>query len=190
MSRLIMGSQTTPFGKKGLKRLSNRKIKLLSKPWITNGIRKSIKKNELYFSGYTQRYKFYRNKISKLIRISKKLYYHEYFTANLNNIKKTWQAINNLLYNKRKDPCGIKSLKRLNDNRISDNPTEIVNIFNQHFASIGKKLTSSFPQSCKDFRDYLSAPKHHNSFYFNPIMPSEVVHQIDSISTKKANGLY
>ena len=44
------------------------------------------------------RYKYYRNKISKVTRISKKLYYDEFFNNNLNNLKQTWEGINRLLH--------------------------------------------------------------------------------------------
>ena len=55
-----------------MKTISNRKAKQLSKPWITKGIRISIKvKNELYASGDTANYKIYRNKICTLTRLSK-----------------------------------------------------------------------------------------------------------------------
>ena len=57
------------------KTLSKREIKQLSKPWITKGILTTIKiKNNLYMSGNHARYKYYGNEISKLTRISKKLY--------------------------------------------------------------------------------------------------------------------
>ena len=63
-----------------LRSLSKRKIKRLSKPWITKGIRKSIRiKNDLFFSGDRDKYKFYRNKILHLSRISKRTFYHNYF---------------------------------------------------------------------------------------------------------------
>ena len=43
--------------------------KRLSKPWVTNGIKATIKvKNKLYASGDKVRNKHYRNKICKLIR--------------------------------------------------------------------------------------------------------------------------
>ena len=52
-----------------LKIVSKRKAKQLSKPWITRGIRISIrKKNELYYSGDMVTYKLYRNKILTLSR--------------------------------------------------------------------------------------------------------------------------
>jgi len=57
---------------------SKRKVKQLSRPWIINGIHTAIKiKNNLYMSGNHARYKYYRNEISKLTPISKKLYYLE-----------------------------------------------------------------------------------------------------------------
>ena len=53
----------------------------IAKPWITKEIRKSIGiKNELFFSGDRDKYKFYRNKILRLSRISKRTFYHNYFT--------------------------------------------------------------------------------------------------------------
>ena len=72
-----------------IKRMSNRKLKQLSKPWITTGIKASIAiKCKLYSSGDDLRYKYYRNKICTLIRLSKKRYYHKYFEHNVANMKK------------------------------------------------------------------------------------------------------
>ena len=50
--------------------VSKRKAKLYCKPWITKGIRKSITiKNSLFYSGNSEKYKYYRNKILTLTRI-------------------------------------------------------------------------------------------------------------------------
>lgn len=65
-----------------LKKLSRRKVKQTSKPWITNGIRKSIQiKNTLYkiflktrSAYYHQRFKTYRNEHNHLIRLNKNNY--------------------------------------------------------------------------------------------------------------------
>ena len=47
------------------------KAKQLYKPWITTGIKVSIAvKSKLYASGDDSRYKYYRNKICSLIRLS------------------------------------------------------------------------------------------------------------------------
>ena len=50
-----------------LKPISKRSLRKQQKPWITKGIRRSIKiKNSLYYSGDSKTYKIYRNKILML----------------------------------------------------------------------------------------------------------------------------
>ena len=111
-----------------LKTLSKRKLKQFSKPWITIGLKKSIKvKNSLFQSGNFAQYKLYRNKISALTRVSKKNYYHAFFADNLNNMKNTWNGINSLINGKKKKSRAISSLKRLNNGMATD-PLEISNI--------------------------------------------------------------
>ena len=73
-------------------------------PWITTGIKASIAiKCKLYASGDDSRYKYYRNKICTLIRLSEKIYYYKYFEHNVANMKKTWEGINELLYHRKKN---------------------------------------------------------------------------------------
>ena len=57
------------------------KAKELSEPWITVGLKRSIRvlKHKLYASWDEIKYKYYRNKICSLIRLSKSNYYHKYF---------------------------------------------------------------------------------------------------------------
>ena len=125
-----------------LKTLSKRKLKQFSKPWITIGLKKSIKvKNSLFQSGNFAQYKLYRNKISALTRVSRKNYYHPFFADNLNNMKNTWNGINSLINGKNIKSRSISSLKRLN-NDITTDALEISNIFNNYFSSVGEKLAS------------------------------------------------
>ena len=108
---------------------SNRRIKQLTKSWITKGIRASIKiKNKLYMSGENAKYKYYRNKISTLTRISKRQFYLNYFNDNLSNMKKTWEGINNLLNRNKKKPVRINAIKQPTGNII----TNIKNTHSKH----------------------------------------------------------
>ena len=67
------------------KNVTKRDMKNFSKPWISAVIKRSIKeKNRLLTQGEHEKYKYYRNRISTLIRVSKKKYYYEYFEINLN----------------------------------------------------------------------------------------------------------
>ena len=72
-----------------LKALSKRKVKQLCKPWITKGLRVSIRiKNKLYASGDVSNYKVCRDKICSLTCISKQQYYFKFFSTNLTNMEK------------------------------------------------------------------------------------------------------
>ena len=106
-----------------IKPLSTRKAKQRTKPWITKGLIKSIKiKNKLFYSGDKDKYKLYRNKILLLTRLSKKLYYHNYFETNLHDMKKTWEGIKNLINCKKKSNKCINALKRPNNEGLSHKP--------------------------------------------------------------------
>ena len=82
------------------KTVSKRRAK---QPWMTKGIRKSIKiKNSLYHSNFEHQYRLYRNKITTLIRLSKKQYFHDYFQRNISSMKKAWAGISELINRGRK----------------------------------------------------------------------------------------
>ena len=115
-------NQHAPF-----KILSKRKLRQLSKPWITKGIKMSIKvKNKLYALGDNVRYKQFRNKISALIRLSKKDYYVTFFENNFSSMEKTWEGINNLLHNKAKSSKYLRTFRDpSNSDKFTRNPLRI-----------------------------------------------------------------
>ena len=109
------------------KNVTKRDMKNFSKPWITAGIKRSIKeKNRLLTQG--EHYKYYRNRISTLIRVSKKKYYYEYFEINLNNTKNTWDGINDLINRKKRKSCKISGLKDTETGQIIREPSVLPNI--------------------------------------------------------------
>ena len=74
-------------------------------PWITNGILNSIKRrNKLYKLHICdrsnverlERYKKYRNKLTSIIRASRKSYYHLQFEKAKNNCNSTWKIIKDI----------------------------------------------------------------------------------------------
>ena len=108
-----------------LKTLSGRKAKRFSKPWITRGIRRSIKtKNKSFLSDDTEKYKLCRNHILTLTLLRKKLYFHEYFETNLSSIKKTWEGINNLL-NRRRNRKSVSKIKKPDNSGFTQDPSQI-----------------------------------------------------------------
>ena len=172
------------------KTLSKRKAKQFSKPWITKGLRKSIKiKNRLFYSGDILRYKLYRNRIVSLSCLGKRLHYEAYFIANLKNMKKTWEGINELL-NRQRNRKQVSTLQRPNNSGVTQNPAEITNIFNHYFASIGPRLARNIPSPRKNFQDYLAGTNYYKSFFFDPVSSSEVDMEILATPSNKVYGLY
>ena len=157
-----------------LKKVSKRQLLLSAKPWITRGIKISIKiKNSLYKSYlktknnyYFSKYKFYRNKLKHLIQVSKKTYYQQYFVSKTNNIKDTWK--------------GIKQI--IDTQKIADE-------FNKYFANIGNNLASAIPKSNVSFESFFpNSPM--NSFALFPTTETEIENRIDNLNTSKSSGPY
>ena len=139
-----------------MKLVSKRKLKQFVKPWITKGIRASIKiKNKLYASGNEIKYKRYRNSICSLTRLSKKQYYYDYFNTHLTDMKKTW-AGNHILNRKIKNNKEISGIKdHNNNNEIVRDHSCVSNVLNEHFASVGSQLASNLPSIQVDHTRFL-----------------------------------
>ena len=83
-----------------LKRMNKKDFKIQAKPWITPGIIISIKRRDKLLNLYIRandvnrkeellsQYKYVRNQVVAIIRISKKSYYQNYFSENAKDIKK------------------------------------------------------------------------------------------------------
>ena len=74
------------------------------KPWVTAGILKSIHDKHNLYKRFIQnkdyksesKYKTYKNKLTRIIRMVEKMYYANKFNLALSNIKKTWDIIKNI----------------------------------------------------------------------------------------------
>ena len=88
-----------------VKQLSKQDLKARSKPWITSGIRTSIRiKNGLFKKFlktksiyYHTKFKIYRNKLNDLIKLAKKNYYNNFFSVHENNGKRIWYGIKQIV---------------------------------------------------------------------------------------------
>ena len=92
-----------------VRRLSKKYINLLERPWITNGILKSMYDRDKKYKEFVKEndvtkkkeiYDFYeakRNMTLALIRKSKADYYAKFFEENKSDIKKTWEGIRKVI---------------------------------------------------------------------------------------------
>ena len=103
-------------------KLSKKQIKKGGKPWITKGIKVSIRKRDEFLKSSIKetditskkelftKYKFCRNQIVKLTRKSKTNHYKRYFSANMKNSKNIWKGVNELIDNKKSRKIALISL--------------------------------------------------------------------------------
>ena len=176
-----------------LKKYSRKEIKNMSKPWITSGIKASIKVKNNYFKKYLDShclyyqslYKSYRNKLTVLIKASKVAYYKEYFASNSNNIKNVWKGIKQIVT--------LKPSKLNIPNKIVKNGTEItntmdiVNAFNDYFSKIGSNLAKLIEKSDISPLRYLKNPTPHSLFLL-PVTSLEIEEEIMNLNTNRATG--
>ena len=175
-----------------IQNIRNRKPVRFKRPWISNGILKSINvKNKLYkrslknpTSKNLKKYKHYKNKLLNIIRHSKKKYYEQLFFSLQGDMKKTWSHINNVLGNKRQSTMPSQMFL---DNHKFTSKHNIVNQFNTYFVNVGKKLQNSISNSTQSYESFISynSPA---SFFIRPITNNEIIDISSFIKPGKASG--
>ena len=184
-------------------KLTNKEFKLTTKPWITLGIRNSIKRKDKLFRKYIDmknsinredihtEYKALKNRINSLIYHSKKNYYIKYFNQYSNNIKKIWIGIKNIINIKTKDHNSPNCIE-VNNELVTDNK-EICNNFNEYFTTVADKiLRNNKTPILKTFDKYLPE-RNSKSFVFEPCTPNEVYLLVEQLNPHKGtgpNGIY
>ena len=171
------------------------KTSTYSKPWITTGFLVSLKaKNKLYKQFLKnpsitneEKYKKYRNKFNNLKRIAKKRYYELQVDEAKNNMKQTWNIINELIGKKSKQNAKLPSQFMDNTDTITI-PNEIANRFNNYFTNVGPTLSRQIKKTPKKFTEYLSN-KCQNSIFLEPITQSEVEKELMKLNPNKSSGL-
>ena len=126
-----------------LKKLSHREVKFNSKPYISEALRKSITYKNILYRQFIRtksttshhKYKIYRNKLTGLLRLSKKLHYRNYFLVNQRNVKNLWKGIRQLVTLKPKE--FFKPNRVVKDNQEITDTKAMANEFNNYFATIG-----------------------------------------------------
>ena len=132
-----------------------------------------------------ENYKYYRNKIVTLIRLSKKNHYQNYFKENLDNIKKTWNGIKQIINISNKIFNPITSMYI--NNNISNDQTKIANHLNTYFSTIGTKIQNKIFPSKHLSQSFLKNPNP-NSFFIKPTNGFEISTLISNFSNNKAYG--
>ena len=165
-------------------------VKSDENPWLTTGLKKSIKKKNRLYTKYRQRpnsyyrfiYNTYKKILTKLIALAKKKHYEFLITSNRDNPRKTWQILNKAIG---RDNCKTPlKIAKINNQLCTD--TEIIaNSLNDYFINVGKNLDSKIPQS--DVAPYAFLTGNYpNSFFIAPVNESEVLKYLNMLKNSSA----
>ena len=146
------------------KRLSTKRAK--DKPWITTGLKESIKQKHLLYKKFIFNkseenkvaYKIFKNKLRSLIRKAETDYYTNVFNSKTQSMKEMRKELHNLLNTKKKNK-GNSITKLIMNNQEITKDKDIANALNEHFTKIGKNLADKVrPERNNSFRNYLTDP--------------------------------
>ena len=180
-----------------MKKMTRKDIKQKYKPWITNGILKSIKRKDKLYHRYIKgkgdarlkihtEYKTLKNKLNVIIKISKKIHYENFFAIHANNITKVWTGIKELINLKTKNVYSPNCIE--DRNKMITSNIDICNSFNNYFSSIADNILQDCKTPVIKTYDKFMPEQNPNSFVFELCDPIEVFLLINDLNPKKATG--
>ena len=167
-----------------------------SKPWLSSGILKSIRRKEALYKRWLQKrtdishakYKSYKNKLTQVMRVAKKVYYKSLFADVKGDLRKTWSVIKTVI-NNGCDKSNSPSELLVDGKRITDMYT-ITNKFNKYFVNIGRDLAAKIPECDGSFESFLndSLPQNGDSMLIEPTSAHEILNVVSELRSNKAAG--
>ena len=153
-----------------------------------------IKKNNLYLAFLKRRslltesrYKNYKNKLTKILRIEKKNYYRQKLEECKANTSETWKILNTII-GKRKSEAKYSNEFIVDNDRVTLDNEEIANHFNNFFVNIGTILSNSI-EPCQGTQptDFLKNQVS-ESMYMYPVTEKEVSEIVSGCKSKTSYG--
>ena len=172
--------------------IKQHRVKHKNQPqWITPDILDAIKSRDRHKSlGNDSEYKYWRNKVTKLIKESKKVQYQTYIENNKDNPGSIYKLFQEVGAGK-----GCKKLPNItsiinNNGSVIEDPTEIANAFNNFFVNVASRIkepvTNSNHDKLKDFcRDRLPE---NTKFNIPNIEKQTIVAYLSHLDVSKATG--
>ena len=168
-------------------------------PWITKGIRLSIKhrdklhtkikksKTEKERNKHEQTYNEYRTFLNKIIKTAKRQHDKERFKKCKNDSKSLWLNINSILgksHNKKDAPLEIND----ETGATLANLKDIANGFNKYYVNVGPELARKIGPTNIDYKKHMKTAPPNRSFYLYPTANEEIENIIKILKPKTSSG--
>ena len=178
-----------------MKKLSIKSFTWKQKPWITSDIQSLIKKKNTCNAKFVrtkhpfwhERFKMLNKEVQKVLFTSKQNYFKKYFAENLNNLRKIWAGLNDLISQKKKQ--NMEDIFLNDSDGIKTDQKNVANSFNKYFTNVANDLISRLGEPNTEHQDYLKNPNQH-SIFLNEIEPDEVRKVISGLDIHKSGDIY
>ena len=160
------------------------------KPWIDRETKMCIRTRQRYFIMYKLGkmsrvvYSEYRNMVTTMIRTKRRKYLFDQFEIRKNNVRETWELINNIIKPGRKNVDEVTNMN-IDGNILSD-PAVISNKMNEYFAEVGCQINGSFGGASGDYMKFMTG-SYIDSFFLNPVSEDDIKKHIMSLKNKPSN---
>ena len=173
-----------------IRRLSKKEISLLKRPWITNGLLKSMHNRDQTHSLFVKEndpetkdelfkiYKRKRNLVKILIRRSKKAYYAAYFEENKSDVKKTWEGIRNIVNISKKSR--VSPIQINYKNEVKTRKNDMARALNDFFVNIGNMVEEKIPSGNIPCIDYMGE-RNVKTIFLKPVDNGEVISLVSQL---------
>lgn len=172
------------------KRIGNKLRKI--KPWMTEGLLRSIrhrdklkqKLTKTYSINAKKTYNIYRNKLNKLIKYTRDIYYKTKINEARNNYKKIWQILREATDSEIKVSYSKNIAIKSESNCLLKNPKDVANALNSYFTNIGSKMASQIEKVASTENSDIC----HSSIFLRPVSKSEIINHIGNLRNNSAPG--
>ena len=164
------------------------------KPYVTSGIKESIKSRNALYKTYManptdineQIWKNKKNRIVDILRKSESDYYANIINNHAESGKMLWKTMGNILNKTKTNHSTIDKIKT--GNLISNDPQEITGNINDYFCTIGEELANKFKNSgSNEFIKYLGDPCQ-QSVLLSRVTEDEIMNEINKLKQNKSPG--
>ena len=121
------------------------------------------------------------------MRKSRKQYLKQYFIKHANNLKKTWNGINNILH--RQGKIKVSDIFLNIDGKLVTDQKTVVNKMNNYFINVADNLAQKIPKPNTEYQDFLKNPNEH-SIYLSEVTSYEISKIIHDLSNGKSGDIY
>ena len=120
-----------------------------------------------------------------MIKLAKRNYYNKFFSVHVNNDKRIWYGIKQIVQVKTHVNQHVNKI--VIDNHEIVDQQSIANVFNDFFANIGSNLASSIPSVTHNTGEFMTPPIC-DSLFLSPVTANEIELEIAKLNASKAVG--